>query len=307
MKRGVGGGGREERLQGQSVRSQMVVPSSSPAPSSPAGFLLRPALSSHQPVSSAAFLRTLFPLGIRRRRASPARIVQTSSSYGYNSPPSSSIEAFQPRLPFQYQPRNPNSGGREDYEEDEDEENVVGDCLVFEEGAFEVGDPFGALDSDGSGEGSRRSPPRAKTIAEVKVESLVPEKWRETLEEINMTKKEKRKIAQELKFGSKLERRKKLPMPDLEEYRAYREMKLSQLKPVVLDTPRDLPPPPPPKEVGPPTPSGGRVPPKNPKLDIENESLDRISKFFSSPDYVPEENDDDKKPGQSAAPTPAVA
>ncbi|CAA7403534.1 unnamed protein product [Spirodela intermedia] len=271
----------------------MVVSSPSP-PSSPAGFLVRPALSSHQPVSSTAFLKALFPLGIRRRRASPSRIVATSASYGYNSPPPSSNDAFHPRLPFQYQPRNPNSGGREDYE---DEQSVVGDCLVFEEGAFEVGDPLGSLDSDGSGEENRGRPQRAKPIAEVKVESLVPEKWRETVEEINMTKKEKRKIAQELKFGSKLERRKKLPMPDLEEYRTYRELKLSQLKPVFLDTPRDFPPPSP-KEVGPPTPSGGRVSPKNPRLAIKDESLDRISNFFNSRDYVPEENDDDKKPGK---------
>ena len=230
--------------------------------------------------------------GIRHYRASVSRCRRNSGSFAVASSASSS---FQPRLPFQYQSRKPEF---EEEEEEDDGDNVIGDCLVFEEGAFEIGDPHGPRDV--SVEKNGKKSPFAKPKAEVEVESLVPERWRETLEEINMTKKEKRKISLELKFGSRLERRKKLPVPDLEEYRAYREMKLSQLKPLVLDRPREFPAPG--KDpVDHPVSSGRRVEPKNPRLGIQEEGLGLISDFFNGPNYVPEENDDDKKSGEFIA------
>lgn len=193
---------------------------------------------------------------------------------------------------------NNNPAANGGFKAEEEEESVVGDCLVFEEGAFEGGDPFlpPCPDADGEGEKKRKTR-RRKPDAGVNAEDLVPEKWREMLAEINLTKKEKRKISQELKFGSRVERRKKLPVPDLEEYRAYRAMKLAQLKPVVLDNPRKLPPPPPEEEDEEEVKIPSRVSPRNPRLAIGDASLEVISDFFNSSEYVPRENDDDKKPG----------
>lgn len=122
----------------------------------------------------------------------------------------------------------------------------------------------------------------------------MPEKWKEAVEELNLTKKEKRKISHQLKFGSRMERKKPPPLPAMEEYRTYREMKLSQLNPVVLDNPREFAQE---KEaVVPPEPGGGRVAPKNPRLELGGGTLEDITDFFNSGDYVPGEIDDDKKP-----------
>lgn len=109
-----------------------------------------------------------------------------------------------------------------------------------------------------------------------------------------MTKKEKRRISHELKFGSRMERRKKPPVPDMEEYRTYREMKLAQLKPVVLDDPREFPQAALPLEQkGLP---GGRVAPRNPRLGLDGGTLEDIREFFNSGKYVPRDVDDDKNP-----------
>ncbi|CAA6666736.1 unnamed protein product [Spirodela intermedia] len=238
----------------------MVVSSPSP-PSSPAGFLVRPALSSHQPVSSTAFLKALFPLGIRRRRASPSRIVATSASYGYNSPPPSRMTRFIPGC------RSSTSRGTlilGDGKIYEDEESVVGDCLVFEEGAFEVGDPLGSLDSDGSGE---------------------------RIEEASASKAHCGSEGRESGAGE-VEGDGGGDQHDEEGEACPSLSQFSSTPPVTFPL----------------HPKGGwsshsfrwEGVTKEPRLAIKDESLDRISNFFNSRDYVPEENDDDKKPGSSS-------
>ncbi|KAL0914006.1 hypothetical protein M5K25_017503 [Dendrobium thyrsiflorum] len=187
-----------------------------------------------------------------------------------------------------------NGRGRGDLEElrqEDDEDLVIGDCLVFEEGAFEEENPYRSNQP-------KRHKGRVSNSAEASVgdsNSLVPEKWKEVVAEINLTKKEKRKIAHQVRFGSRMEARKKTPVADMEEYLAYREMKLSQLNPVVLDNPKRFPrgaavl-----KEPG--EHSSGRVAPKNPRLVIHEETMEDITEFFNSGDYVPGERNDDKKP-----------
>ncbi|XP_078442888.1 ankyrin repeat protein [Wolffia australiana] len=258
-------------------------------------------VSSAFPLPSPAGLRrtsaATYAAGYRRLRHPRAQL-RGNSVPSVPSSSSSSSASFQPRIPFQYQPSQTASSWREEADDDDDEsgekddgESAIGDCLVFEEDAFELGDPPLAK---GAADATKINPKSA-----AKSENLIPEKWRDALEEINMSKKEKRKISWELKFGSKLERRKKLPLPDLEEYRAYRNQRLSKIKPVVLDMPREFPPPLLPKDVPdyPPS-SGSRGEAKNPRLEIEDEGLDSISDFFNSPQYVPEENNDDKKPAK---------
>lgn len=181
-----------------------------------------------------------------------------------------------------------------DWEEplkDDDDDLVIGDCLVFEEGAFEEENPFLS---------EHLKPPKKRiSISEAKSagdsDSLVPVKWKEAVAEINLTKKEKRKIAHQLRFGSRMEARKKTPVPDMEEYLAYREMKLSQLNPVVLDNPKRFP-----RgatvAMEPDEHSIGRVAPRNPRMGINKETMDDITEFFNSGDYVPGERNDDKKP-----------
>ncbi|XP_073002606.1 ankyrin repeat domain-containing protein, chloroplastic [Typha latifolia] len=219
-----------------------------------------------------------------------------------SSPLSTSSTFFPYSIPYPHQ--NPNQEQEavdkdgDDDEDDDDEEVVIGDCLVFEEGAFEDGDPF--LRSNHS-RGSERPARRKAANAVAEPESLVPEKWKEAVEEINLSKKDKRKIAYELRFGSKLERRKPPTLPDMEEYKAYKEMKLAQLNPVVLDEPKELTPE---KELAVAAPpvsgmerlSGGRVAPKNPRSGSDGGSLEDITEFLNSGDYVPGEMDDDKKP-----------
>ncbi|CAD5176250.1 unnamed protein product [Musa acuminata subsp. malaccensis] len=204
-------------------------------------------------------------------------------------PPAAAASSF----PYSYQ--NPDRDQQRDPQllVPQDEELVIGDCLVFEDGAFEDGDPFDPPSpSEEAGRPGRRRPAAAASTAET--ESLVPNKWKEAVEEINMTKKEKRKISHELKFGSRMERRKKPPVPDMEEYRTYREMKLAQLKPVVLDDPREFPQAAvPPEQKGLP---GGRVAPRNPRLGLDGGTLEDIREFFNSGKYVPRDVDDDKNP-----------
>ncbi|WOK98831.1 ankyrin repeat domain-containing protein, chloroplastic [Canna indica] len=230
----------------------------------------------------------IFPLPSPSSTAKPFPLTAAAAS----SSPSSTPTSF----PYSY----PNHYG--DHEQEsrvaapQDDELVIGDCLVFEDGAFEDGDPFEAPAPSPSAvpkRSSRRKP--AATVVEP--ESLVPEKWKETVEEINLTKKEKRKISHELKFGSRMERKKKTSVPDMEEYRARRETMLSRLKPVALDDPRGFP-----KEeavVEPPGPegsSGGRVAPRNPRLGLDGGKLEDIADFFNSGKYVPRDAYDDKNP-----------
>ncbi|KAG9453711.1 hypothetical protein H6P81_006615 [Aristolochia fimbriata] len=173
-----------------------------------------------------------------------------------------------------------------------DEENVIGDCLVFEDGAFE--DPFPPAESHQNSEKPRR-PKKPPAVKEV---DLIPEEWKEVQAEINLSKKDRRKIAQKLEYGSRIERTKTVRLSDLEEYKSERATKLSQLKPVVLEKPRE-----PQKEtmddsdeddeVEPASSSSGRVVPKNPRAleKIAKGSMEDISKLFTSGDYEPPEDD----------------
>lgn len=180
---------------------------------------------------------------------------------------------------------------------DELEDFVIGDCVIFEDGVFD--DPY--LSDDSSAEHSSPSTGKSKpksSVAEIKPENLVPDEWKEVQAEINITKKERRKIAQELEFGTRVEKKKKGLVPltsvNLEEYLSYKEAKLAQLKPLVLDNPSSFPS----KEVnnadGVKEVKGGemsrlseRVAPKNPKWAVYGRGLEDVSEFFNSGQYQP--------------------
>ncbi|XP_055805320.1 ankyrin repeat domain-containing protein, chloroplastic [Solanum dulcamara] len=118
----------------------------------------------------------------------------------------------------------------------EDEEHVIGDCIVFEEGIFD--DPF--VQNKPQNNNKNKS-------AEIEAENLIPEEWVEVQREINITKKERRKLSQQLEFGQRAERRRLDLMPignnsngrgsSIEDYLKAREEKLKQLKPLVLENP----------------------------------------------------------------------
>ncbi|KAL6220754.1 hypothetical protein ACLB2K_008510 [Fragaria x ananassa] len=165
----------------------------------------------------------------------------------------------------------------------EEEDHVIGDCVVFEEGIFD--DPF--LQET---EPERFDPekPKPRKRVEIETENLVPEGWKEVQAEVNITKKERRKIAQEMQFGTRVEKNKRGLEPirdlNLEEYKAYREAKLNQLKPLVLERPERF------KEVE----EGGseevvseRVAPKNPRWAVYGKGLEDVTEFFNSEHYEP--------------------
>lgn len=193
--------------------------------------------------------------------------------------------------------------------DEDDDEPVIGDCLVFEEGIFD--DPFlqeESLIKPRSNQPKRKLKQKS-SIEVVEPENLIPEKWIEVQKEINITKKERRKLAQELEFGRKVEKRREALNPiggsgnvknvRLDEYLKYRDEKLNQLKPLVLDNPEfsedeqeqqeddD-------KEVqgnaeedSNVNASSSRVPPRNPRLAVYGGGLDDITEFFNSGIYDP--------------------
>lgn len=177
---------------------------------------------------------------------------------------------------------------------DDDEDVVVGDCLVFDDDAFEEPD----LDLPSSA-----PPPRASRYGR-RAEasgggSLVPEKWRDAEEEINLTKKEKRRIAHGMRFGSRLERRAPPAVTAPGEFRAYRKGMLQAEREHVADVyrgplERTLPP----EKVEEPLPPepGTRVAPKNPRMGMDGGSLEDIAEFFSSREYASDETEDSKNP-----------
>ncbi|KAK1653157.1 hypothetical protein QYE76_070962 [Lolium multiflorum] len=194
--------------------------------------------------------------------------------------------------------------------DDYDDDVVLGDCLVFEDEAFE--DP--ALDLG-------RRPPRRRAATSRAGSSLVPERWSDAVEEINLTKKEKRRIAHGLRFNSRLDRRVPSAVPAPDEYRAYREGRLdAELGHVARDyveplveksrARRDTDPgrvyrdyieplgersrgtdmveaPPPPDP-------GTRVAPRNPRMAMARGGLEDIAELFSSSQYVTGETEDGK-------------
>ncbi|CAH2043018.1 unnamed protein product, partial [Thlaspi arvense] len=167
---------------------------------------------------------------------------------------------------------------------------IVGDCLVYEDGIFE--DPY--LEEQVSlvaRDAIQVRRGRAKRIveSEIETENLVPDEWRDIQAEVNLTKKDKRKIAQELEFGVRVEKKRQGLIPlrsvDLKEYLTYKEAKLQKLKPVILDKPSNF------SEDG-----GGetgvassseRVAPKNPRWAVYGKGFDHVTKFFNSDKYDP--------------------
>ncbi|XAR73724.1 hypothetical protein NMG60_11007795 [Bertholletia excelsa] len=176
-------------------------------------------------------------------------------------------------------------------DEDDNEELVIGDCVIFEEGAFE--DPCLAQDFDSDVSNVRKS----KKSVEVRPENLIPEQWKDIQAEINITKKERRRIARELEYGRRVEKRKQELAPirsvKVADYVAYRDKKLSQLKPLVLDNP-SFPVATEEKDAGEArgsetnnSTSSGRVAPRNPRLAVYGGTLDDITEFFNSGNYDP--------------------
>ncbi|XVF59853.1 hypothetical protein PTKIN_Ptkin07bG0308800 [Pterospermum kingtungense] len=190
----------------------------------------------------------------------------------------------------------------DDDDADDEEDRVIGDCLVFEDGAFE--DPFlqsdsSIIPSSDSSSGIAKTNPKKKKkkkkpSAEVEAQNLVPEKWRHVQEELHTTKKERRKMAQQLEFGSRVERKRQGLVPirnlNLQEYLKYKEAKLAQLNPVVLDKPSSFPV----KEeeeskeaeMNLPS-SSERVAPKNPRWAVYGRGFEDVAEFFNSQNYQP--------------------
>ncbi|MED6193807.1 hypothetical protein PIB30_022857 [Stylosanthes scabra] len=199
--------------------------------------------------------------------------------------------------------------------EEDEEEHVIGDCIVFEDGIFD--DPILQNQTNSNANNSLTLIPtrpkpssRKKKVPEIATENLVPDKWREIQAELNITKKERRKIAQEMEFNSKVIKQRQGLVPlrdmDLEDYKAYKEAKLAHLKPLVLDNPSSFPV----KEEG----SfrkggdlndgydsggdsgvggggGGRVEPKNPRWAVYGRGLDDVTEFLNSENYEPSSAD----------------
>jgi hypothetical protein len=203
--------------------------------------------------------------------------------------------------------------------DDYDEDVVLGDCLVFEEEAFE--DPDLGL-----------GPPRRATSRPTRGGggSLVPERWSDAVEEINLTKKEKRRIAHGLRFNSRLDRRAPSAVAAPDEYRAYREGRLdAELGHVARDHVEEVEPlegkssrvrrearpldadhtrvyrdyvepleeksrAPEVVEAPPPPDPGTRVAPRNPRIAMAAGGLEDIAELFSSSEYVPGETEEGK-------------
>ncbi|XP_059281000.1 ankyrin repeat domain-containing protein, chloroplastic [Lycium ferocissimum] len=178
-------------------------------------------------MSATGILNPLIPNFI------PFPLSKLSQLQFLNFPPSFPRMSFRSQIPpnslnfsFQNQPQFPL----------EDEEHVIGDCIVFEEGIFD--DPF-AQNNESKPQNTNN---KKKEIEE---ENLIPDEWVEVQREINITKKERRKLSQQLEFGQRAERRRLDLMPignnnnrsSIEEYLKAREEKLKQLKPLVLENP----------------------------------------------------------------------
>ncbi|XP_021747750.1 ankyrin repeat domain-containing protein, chloroplastic-like [Chenopodium quinoa] len=190
-------------------------------------------------------------------------------------------------------------------DEDEDEEQVIGDCLIFEDGVFE--DPYIEEELNPQissvSETTQKPKSRQNKPEVIEPQNLIPEKWNSIVEEINLTKKERRKIAQEMEFGQKVVKRKMINV-NMQEYLRLREEKLSQLNPVVLDDPPSFRA----ENEG----SGddadddgvakhrretvdSRVEPKNPRWAVYGRGLDDITEFFNSGNYQPSEKSDGRQ------------
>lgn len=183
-------------------------------------------------------------------------------------------------------------------EDEEEEEHVIGDCLVFEEGVFE--DPCIIQKSE-----NRPQTQNNKKKTEIQSENLIPEEWVEVQREINITKKERRKLAQQLEFGQRVEKKRLGLRPigengnvsgnSIEEFLKAREEKLKQLKPLILEKPdfsevnkRDKNNPElseSEEESSISRVSSERVMPRNPRSAVYGGGLEDITEFFNSGIY----------------------
>ncbi|KAL9276717.1 hypothetical protein ACSQ67_025730 [Phaseolus vulgaris] len=183
---------------------------------------------------------------------------------------------------------------------DDSEEHVIGDCVVFEEGVFD--DPFFQTSDTLTVDKPKPKPkPTSRKKVEENVgENLVPGKWREVQAEINITKRDRRKIAREMEFNSKVEKKRigLIPLRDmnLDDYKAYKEAKLAQMK--LLDysstspVKEGVPPPEPELNRGEEDPEpelngGERVEPRNPRWAVYGRGLEDVTEFFNSENYDP--------------------
>lgn len=173
----------------------------------------------------------------------------------------------------------------------------LGDCLVLDDSAFENSHVTSTFFDQNTETVEPVKPIKKKKktkkppINNVSEENLVPEQWRMIQEEINLTKKEKRKIAQEIEFGSKVEQKKVGYKPlrsiNLQEYLEYKKAKLAELNPVKLDNPTsfrvdgDVD-----SEVELVERSSERVAGKNPKWAVYGRGLEDVANFFNSEKYV---------------------
>ena len=82
-----------------------------------------------------------------------------------------------------------------------EEELVIGDCVIFEEGVFD--DLYLQNDIEEEPQIPKPKKKHNKPISEIEPENLVPERWKEVQAKINIMKKERRKISQDLEFGGK--------------------------------------------------------------------------------------------------------
>lgn len=168
---------------------------------------------------------------------------------------------------------------------DFDQDHVIGDCIVFEDGIFE--DPY--LETEANRKGIAPNKPTSNKFSESEPENLVPDQWREVQAELNISKKQRRKIAQEIEFGRKVEKRKQgyMPLRDvpLNEYRTFREAKLKELSPLVLDNPTSFP-----IKVDDAEKKAypsERVAPRDPRWEVYGRGLDDVREFFNSGNYEP--------------------
>ena len=74
-----------------------------------------------------------------------------------------------------------------------EEELVIGNCVVFEERIFD--DPYLQNDIEEEPQTPKPNKKHNKPISEIKPENLVPKKWKEVQAEINIMKRERRKIS----------------------------------------------------------------------------------------------------------------
>ncbi|XP_010465957.1 PREDICTED: ankyrin repeat domain-containing protein, chloroplastic isoform X1 [Camelina sativa] len=166
---------------------------------------------------------------------------------------------------------------------------IVGDCLVYEDGVFE--DPY-LLHKEVTQVAHQEHKKKNRRVgeSEIEAENLVPEEWRDIQAEVNLTKKDKRKIAQELEFGVRVEKKRQGLVPlrsvDLNEFLTFKEAKLAQLRPVTLDKPGTF------SDDGastdaPLTSSTERVAPKNPRWAVYGKGFDHVTNFFNSDKYDP--------------------